>query len=167
MKKALILLDSEYQDSEVIYPYYRLIEADFETVLVAEKAGEVYKGKYGYSFVADLAVADVAVDEYAVVVIPGGNAPDKMRTKPALVQLVREAFEKGKIVAAVCHGPQLLIEADVVRGKKVTAYTAVKTDLINAGAEFEDSEVVVDGNLITSRKPADLPAFMKAIVERA
>ncbi|MCW4019647.1 MAG: DJ-1/PfpI family protein, partial [Candidatus Bathyarchaeota archaeon] len=95
------------------------------------------------------------------VIIPGGRAPDRMRTKKGMVDLVRAAAERGKVLAAICHGPQMLIEADVVRGKKVTSYVAVATDLKNAGAVWEDSSVVVDGNLVTSRKPSDLPDFCR------
>lgn len=168
MKKALILIDEEWQAAEVIYPYYRLIEAGYETLLAGEKAGASYAAKGGgYSMVSDLAAEQVLMDEYDVVIIPGGNAPDKMRCKESMVQLVKQAFLKDKVIGAICHGPSMLIEADVLRESRVTCYRAIRQDVVNAGATFEDAEVVVDGNLITSRKPADLPAFMREVLSTA
>ncbi|MEM2887924.1 MAG: type 1 glutamine amidotransferase domain-containing protein [Candidatus Bathyarchaeia archaeon] len=161
MKKALVLIDNGFQEAELLVPYYRLQEAGFKVDLVGSKAKETYVGDHGYSLAADLAAENVKIDEYEAVIIPGGRAPDRMRTKKPLVNLVRDAVAKGKVVAAICHGPQMLIEADVVRGKKVTSYAAVATDLKNAGANWEDRSVVVDGNLVTSRVPADLPDFCR------
>lgn len=165
MKKALILIDEEWQAAEVIYPYYRLIEAGYETFLVAEKAGVAYTAKGGgYSMVSDLEASLVVMNEYEIVIIPGGNAPDKMRCKESMVQLVKQAFLKDKVIGAICHGPSMLIEADVLRESRVTCYRAIKQDVVNAGAVFEDAPVVADGNLITSRKPDDLPMFMKEVL---
>lgn len=168
MKKALVLIDDEWQAAEVIYPYYRLIEAGYEVVLCAEKAAVSYTAKGGgYSMISDLAAAAILIDEYEIVIIPGGNAPDKMRCKEAMVQIVKQAFLKDKVIGAICHGPSMLIEADVLRESRVTCYRAIKQDVVNAGATFEDVEVVVDGNLVTSRKPADLPAFMREVLSVA
>ena len=161
MKKAIVLIENGFQDAELLYPYYRLQEAGYQVDLVGPDAGVTYTGSYGYKLTSDRAAQDVNVDEYDVVVIPGGRAPDRMRTHEAMVRLVRDAFAQGKVVAAICHGPQVLIEADVVRGRRATCYISVRTDLKNAGALYEDREVVVDGNLVTSRHPADLPAFMR------
>ena len=161
MRKAIVLIDNGFQEAELLVPYYRLMEAGFKVDLVGPKAKETYVGDYGYHLTADFAAEDVKIDAYDTVVIPGGRAPDRMRTKKAIVELVRAAFAKGKVVAAICHGPQVLIEADVVRGKRVTSYIAVATDLKNAGALWQDSSVAVDGNLVTSRTPVDLPDFCR------
>ncbi len=161
MRKALVLIDNGFQEAELLVPYYRLQEAGFKVDLVGSKAKEAYVGDNGYRLVADLAAEDVKISEYDAVIVPGGRAPDRMRTKKPLVNLVKSAFEKGKVIAAICHGPQMLIEADVVRGRKVTSYVAVATDLRNAGATWEDRSVVVDGNLVTSRVPPDLPDFCR------
>jgi protease I len=161
VRKALVLIDNGFQEAELLVPYYRLQEAGFKVDLVGPKAKETYVGDNGYHLAADLAAEDVKIDEYDAVVVPGGRAPDRMRTKKSLVNLVKVAYEKGKVIAAICHGPQMLIEADVVRGKKVTSYVAVAMDLRNAGAAWEDRSVVVDGNLVTSRVPPDLPDFCR------
>lgn len=163
MGTAVILVENLFEDMEAMYPYYRLQEAGHQVEVVGPQTG-IYHGKYGYPLKADKSPADVNIDGVSALVIPGGHAPDKMRTNPAMVGIVRKAMERGILVAAICHGPQMLIEADVVRGRKATCYKAVKTDLVNAGASFEDKSVVVDGNLITSRIPSDLPDFCKALV---
>lgn len=160
MGKAMVLVDSGFQEAELLYPYYGFQEAGYKVDLVGPKAKETYTGEYGYRITSDLAPEEVKIDEYDAIVIPGGRAPDRMRTK-SIVDLVKEAFNKGKAVAAICHGPQMLIEADVVRGRKVTSFAAVATDLKNAGAIWENSSVVVDGNLVTSRWPSNLPGFRR------
>ena len=165
LRKALVLIDNGFQEAELLVPYYRLQEAGFKVDLVGSKVKETYVGDNGYRLAADLAAEDVKIDEYEAVVIPGGRAPDRMRTKKPLVDLVRGAFERGKVIAAICHGPQMLIEANVVRGKKVTSVVAVATDLKNASAIWEDRSVVVDGNLVTSRIPPDLPDFCRETVK--
>jgi len=148
-----------------MYPYYRLQEAGYKVDIVGPKAKETYKGEYGLAVTADLSPENVKIDEYEAVIIPGGRAPDRMRLNKGLVQLVKEAFNKGKVIAAICHGPQLLIEADVLKGKKATCYASVATDLKNAGGIYKDKSVVVDGNLVTSRFPADLPDFCQEILK--
>ncbi len=165
MAKVLILTDDGVEDREMAYPYYRMQEAGYEVEVVGPQRGKTYTGGKGLPFTADLGPEDVRVDDYVAVIVPGGKAPDHLRTIPAMVNIVREAVQKDKVVAAVCHGPQVLIEADVLRGRRATCYVSVSTDLKNAGASYTDEPVVVDGNIVTSRMPGDLPAFCKATVE--
>ncbi len=165
MPKAAVLLDKEYQDAEAIYPYYRLQEAGLEVDLIGPQANTDYQGKYGYTLTSDKSVSEVGVDDYEAIVVPGGNAPDKMRIKDSMVRIIKEAEQKGKVIAAICHAMQLLIEADIVEGKEATCYKAVKVDLQNAGGNYHDKEVVVDENLVTSRTPDDLPAFMRETIK--
>lgn len=164
MAKIIILVENGFEDREFMYPYYRLQEAGYGVDVVGPSSGEIYRGEYGLSAKADYSPKDIVVDDYVALVIPGGRAPDRMRTNKGLVKLTRSAFRKGKVIAAICHGPQLLIEADVLKGKRATCYVSVSSDLRNAGGIYEDSDVVVDGNLVTSRFPADLPKFCKAIL---
>lgn len=164
MKKALILAGDGFEDAELLYPYYRLQEEGLEVDVAGDEAGKIFTGKRGYPIRSTKAAKNVNIDEYAVLVIPGGHAPDKWRMDEKFVQIVRQAFQRDMVVAAVCHAAQLLIEADVVKGRKMTCYASVKTDLKNAGAHYEDREVLVDGNLVTSRQPADLPAFMRETI---
>ena len=132
--------------------------------IVAPKAKTEYIGKRGGTFTSELSPKEVNLNDYEAVIVPGGHAPDKMRIHPNMVRMVREANLKGKIIAAICHGPQMLIEADIVRGKTATSWPSVRTDLKNAGAKVVDQAVVADGNIVTSRSPADLPDFCKATI---
>lgn len=166
-KKAVILIDDFYQDMEVWYPYYRLIEAGFDVKMVGKEASKTYTGKFGYPAVSHIAASQIKGDEYDVVVIPGGWAPDKMRLVKEMVAIVKEATDAGKVVASICHGGWMLVSANVLKGKTATSYIAIKDDLVNAGAKYVDQEVCVDGKLVTSRKPDDLPAFMRAILKLA
>ncbi len=161
MKKAIVLLENGFEDTELTYPYYRLQEAGLEVDLVAEEADEVYQSKNGQKIRAHKAADEIDASEYDLLVIPGGQGPDRMRIKESIVDLVQDAVDDDLIIASICHGAQLLIETDLLEGKKATCYYSVRTDLENAGAEFLDQEVVVDENLVTSRHPGDLPAFMK------
>lgn len=156
-----MLIGPSFEDSELMYPYFRLQEAGYEVDLVGPEADTKYTGKHGVSFTSDKAAKKTKVNDYDMIVIPGGQQPDKLRTNNDVVQLVKDAFDKGLLAAVICHGPQLLIEADVVRGRRMTSWPSVRTDLKNAGATVVDEEVVVDGNLVTSRKPSDLPAWMR------
>ena len=124
-----------------------------------------YASKHGYPVKADVQAEQVDAVEYDAVVIPGGFAPDLMRRSPAMVKLVRDAFNQGKVVAAICHAGWMPVSAGILRGKRATSFFSIKDDLVNAGATWVDAEVVVDGNLITSRKPDDLPAFCREIVK--
>ena len=165
MRKILIMVDEGVEDAEFIYPYYRFQEEGYKVDIVGSKAKETYMGKHGVPIKSDVSPEEVNVDEYDAVVIPGGRAPDKMRIDKGLVNIVKEAYKKGKVIAAVCHGPQMLIEADILRGKKGTCWKSVATDLKNAGATFIDAPAVVDEKLVTSRFPADLPKFCQETIK--
>ncbi len=165
--RAALLLDREFQDAEAIYPLYRLREAGYAVDVLGRDKDLDVVGKWGYHLTTDKAVGKAKASDYAIVVVPGGNAPDKMRTFEPFVQFVRDAVKAGGLLAAICHGPELLIDAEVVQGKHMTSYVAIRKDLQNAGAHWQDAEVVVDGRLVTSRKPDDLPAFMSAALETA
>ena len=163
--KVLILVEDGFRDEELIYPYYRFIEAGYEVKIVGPEAGREYKGKFGLPINSDISPDQVILEEVAAVIIPGGFAPDKMRIDRAMVDLVKKAFDACKVIAAICHGGWMLAEADICRGKNVTGYIAIATDLANAGGNYIDKEVVVDGNLVTSRIPGDLPAFCRSTLE--
>jgi len=163
-KRVAVLVENLYQELEVWYPVLRMREAGAEVTTVGTGA-PVYSSKLGYEVRADRSAEQVDPADFDAIVIPGGFAPDRMRLHKPMVDLVREMSRRGKIVAAICHGGWMLSSANIVRGKKVTGYIAIKDDLVNAGATYEDSEVVRDGHLITSRKPDDLPAFCRAILQ--
>lgn len=167
MSRIVMPVGEGFEDSEFQVPYDRLRSAGHEIVIVGIEAGQVVKGKRGESEVEVEASADTLYPEdFDAMVIPGGHGPDRLRMDEALVEFTRGFMETGKPVAAICHGPQLLIEADAVRGRTLTSWPSVRRDLINAGANWVDEPVVEDGNLITSRKPDDLTAFTQAIQER-
>lgn len=161
----LILLENGVEDAEFIYQYYRFQEEGYQMDIVAPKAKKEYIGKHGVPFTSEYSPAEVNLDAYEAVIIPGGQAPDRMRIHRDMVDLVKSAHRKGIVIAAVCHGPQMLIEADIVRGRIATSWPSVRTDLKNAGANVVDEAVVVDGNIVTSRSPEDLPAFCKATLK--
>jgi protease I len=161
--KVAVLVENDYQDQEVWVPLFRLREEGYETVVIGTGAPQ-YKSKYGYPIKADIAAAQASSGDFKGIIIPGGWAPDRLRQDPAVLKLVRELSEAGRVVAAICHAGWVLASAGVAKGKKLTAYKAIKDDMIHAGAEFVDAEVVRDGNLITSRTPDDLPAFCRAII---
>jgi len=165
-KRIAILAEEDFEDSELIEPLRSMKNAGARVVIVGTGSNENYHGKRGNATVSVDNTADkVKAKDFAAIIIPGGYAPDNMRRDPAMIELVKKAYELGKVVAAICHGPQLLISANIVRGRKVTSCPSIAVDLENAGAEWVDAPVVQDGNLITSRKPADLPRFNKAIIE--
>jgi protease I len=163
-KRVAIFAEDLYEDLELWYPLLRLKEEGAEVVVVGPGDAKEHHGKYGYPVAVDQAIREADVERFDAVVIPGGYAPDRMRRHPGMVAFVREMARRGKVVAAICHGPWMLASAEVVAGKTVTCFSAIKDDLVHAGATFQDAEVVVDGNLITSRQPADLPAFLGAII---
>jgi len=163
-KNIAILVDTAYQEMEVWYPYYRFQEAGAECVFVAAEAGKVYLSKVGYPAVAHLSYDAVSADDFDGVVVPGGYAPDHIRRHAKANQFVKDMDAQGKLVASICHGPWVLCSADVLRGRRATCFFAIKDDVVNAGALYEDAEVVVDRNLVTSRKPEDLPAFCRAAI---
>ena len=165
MSRIAILVDEMFEDSEFRVPYDRLRAAGHEVDIVGRKAGSEIDGKQHKEHVAiEKSVGDVSEKDYDALVIPGGYSPDHLRTDLDSVRLTRAMALAGKPVAAVCHAPWMLIEADLVEGRPVTSWPSLRTDLLNAGAKWVDREVVVDGNIITSRKPADLPAFSDAIL---
>ncbi|MDH5418801.1 MAG: type 1 glutamine amidotransferase [Candidatus Bathyarchaeota archaeon] len=161
MGKVLLFVENGFEDRELMYPYYRFQEAGYKVDVVGPGAKVTYNGEYGLTLKSDFSPQDVNIEDYAAIIIPGGRAPDRMRTNKGLVNLAKEAFQKGKVMAAICHGPQLLIEAGLVKGKRATCYVSVSTDLKNAGGIYLNKSVVVDGNLVTSRFPADLPDFCR------
>jgi protease I len=163
-KRIAILVDILYQEMEVWYPLYRLREASAEVVTVGAKAGEKYNSKLGYPVQCDRSYSEVAASQFDGVVVPGGYAPDHIRRYASANHFVREMDAQGKLVAAICHGPWVLCSAGMLKGRRATCYTAIKDDVVNAGAKYIDAEVVVDRNLVTSRKPDDLPAFCHAII---
>jgi protease I len=164
-KRIAVLVEQQYQEMEVWYPVYRLKEAGCEVLLVGPEADKVYPSKLGYPAKSDRAAKDVSAKDFHGIVIPGGFAPDFIRRSEATIQLVRDFAEQKKVLAAICHGPWVLCSTNALRGKKATCYFAIKDDVINAGATYVDAEVMVDGNLVTSRKPDDLPAFMIAMMK--
>lgn len=162
-KRIVVLAEEMYEDPELWYPYYRLLEEGAEVILVGPEA-KTYESKHGYPAKAEKAAAEVRVEDVDAVVVPGGFAPDRLRRYPAVLDLVRGVFEKGGVVAMICHAAWVPISAGIVKGRRATCVSAIKDDLINAGATYVDEAVVVDGNLVSSRTPADLPAFMPAII---
>lgn len=162
-KKIAILVEDFYDDLELWYPYYRLMEEGADVKLIGPEA-KVYQSKHGYPAEADLSAEEAKAGDFQGIIVPGGYAPDKLRRYPKILDLVREVFEKGGIVASICHGPWVLISANIMKGKKTTGVLSLKDDLVNAGAIYLDKEVVIDNNLITSRTPKDLPAFLPAII---
>jgi protease I len=163
-KKVVLLVENNYQDLEFWVPYYRLKEEGVEVTVVGSGSSRTYTSKYGYPVEVEREAKEIDVSKFDGVVIPGGYAPDLMRRYPEMVRIVREAHQKGKMVAAICHAGWMLVSAGILKGKKVTGVVAIKDDLINAGARYVDEEVVKDGNLITSRKPDDLPAFCREMI---
>ncbi len=158
--KALILAAEGFEDSELYYPYYRLLEEGHRVDVAAPKKGAL-TGKHGYEFKAGKTIGDLKARDYDLLVIPGGKAPETVRLEKKAVALVKKMMEAGKPVAAICHGAQVLVSAGVLDGRRMTCYKAVRDDVKAAGAKYVDKEVVVDGNLVTSRKPSDLPAFCR------
>ena len=163
-KRVIVLAENNYQELELWYPLLRLREEGAEVTVVGAESGLTYTSKLGYPVLVDISAEEVTMGDYDGIIIPGGYAPDHMRRYPKMVQLVRDLDKQGKVVAAICHAGWMLASAEIVQGRTVTSFFAIKDDLIHAGAHWVDEEVVVDGNLITSRKPDDLPAFMKAVI---
>jgi protease I len=164
-KKVVILIENNYQDLEFWVPYYRLKEEGVEVTVVGSGSSRTYTSKYGYPVEVEKEAKEIDVSKYNGVVIPGGYAPDLMRRYPDMVRIVREAHQKGKVISAICHAGWMLVSAGILKGKRATGFFAIKDDLVNAGANYVDAEVVRDGNLITSRKPDDLPAFCRETIE--
>ena len=163
-KRIAILAEDTYQELELWYPLLRMREAGAEVTVVGMPGVREYRSKLGYPVKVDRAVDTVSADGFDAVIVPGGYAPDRMRRHQQMLDLVRGVFERGGIVATICHAAWVPISAGIIRGKRATCVSAIKDDLINAGATYVDQEVVQDGNLITSRVPRDLPAFCRTII---
>jgi protease I len=166
MARVAFIVGDMFEDSELEVPYERVKEAGHDPVIIGVEAGAKLEGKKGSTVTTDLSIDDVEPGEFAALVIPGGYSPDKIRSNKKMVDLTRSIHEAAKPVAAICHAGWMLAEAGIVAGATVTSYHSIKTDLINAGANWVDQEVVEDRNLITSRKPDDLDAFTKALLNR-
>lgn len=164
-KRVAVLVEKLYEDLELWYPVYRLREAGCEVKLVGPRAGETFASKHGYPAKSDVAATDVRADDFEAIIIPGGYSPDHMRRSRAMVELVTEAARQGKVLAAICHGPWMLCSAKCLKGRKVTGFHAIRDDVENAGGIWQDAACVRDGNLVTSRTPDDLPAFMQGILD--
>jgi protease I len=164
-KRIAMLVENEFEDRELTGPLEALRAAGAAVTLIGPTGGAEFHGKRGQASVkSDVAAGSVTMREFDALVIPGGHAPDKMRMRHAMVDLARDAMAAGKPVAAICHGPQVLISADVLRGRTLTCWPSIAIDVKNAGGLYVDKPVVEDGNLITSRKPDDVPAFSEAII---
>ena len=167
MAKVAFIVDEMFEDSEFKVPYDRIKQAGHEAVIVGLEAAKKLEGKKGdETITTDVAIGDVSPDGFDALVIPGGYSPDKIRTDADMVAFTKSVFHADKPIAAICHAGWMLAEADILRGRTVTSWPSIKTDLINAGAEWVDQEVVEDGNLITSRKPDDLEAFTKTLLSQ-
>jgi protease I len=165
-KRIAILAGELYEDLELWYPYYRLLEEGAKVELVGKGGGpDVVNSKHGYPAAVDLPASRAKAQDYDAVIVPGGYGPDHLRRCRHVIGLVQELFKQGKLVAFICHGGWVPATAEILAGKKVTSVFAIKADMVHAGAAWLDEEVVVDGNMISSRMPADLPAFMRAIID--
>lgn len=166
MSKVAFLLASGFEDSEMKVPYDEVIKAGHQAEIIGLKKSETLLGKKGnVSYAADKAISEVKAGDYDAIVIPGGSSPENLRLNPEILAFVKEANDAGTPIASICHGPQILISADLLQGRTVTSYPPLKDDVVNAGAEFKDEEVVVDGNYITSRTPKDEPAFVRELLK--
>jgi len=163
-KRIAIMLDQDYQELEVWYPYYRFIEAGANVTLVAAEAGKTYPSKLGYPCVSNAAAAEVHGKDFDAVIVPGGWCPDFMRRHETMIRFIQQCAEADIILAAICHGGWMLCCTDALQGRRATSFMAIKHDMINAGADWVDEQCVVDGKVITARKPDDLPAFCKAVI---
>lgn len=161
--KALIISADHFEDTELLFPFYRLKEEGLEVDIASISRGKMH-GKHGYEVLADKALRDVDPNEYELLILPGGKAPSILRKEQSAIVIAQDFFSRNKPVAAICHGPQILITAGVLKGRRATCYPSVAAELKESGAIYEDREVVVDGNLVTSRQPSDLPAFMREVV---
>lgn len=163
-KRIAILAEDQYQVLELWYPLLRFREAGADVTIVGREKGKVHTSGRGYEVTADIAASEAHAEDYDAVIIPGGYAPDLMRRNPATIDLVRRAYQQGKVVAAICHASWILASAGIAKGKRLTSFHSIKDDMVNAGATWLDEPVVRDGTLITSRKPEDLPYFCREII---
>ena len=166
-KNVAVLVEFNYEDLELWYPLLRFREAGANAFTVGPKAGMKYEGKHTYPVICDKCIDDVSAEELDVLIVPGGWAPDYWRRDERFKKLCVDMNAAGKLIGTICHGPWLLISAKILSGRRLTCFHAIKDDVENAGAEWVDEEVVVDKNLVTSRVPNDLPAFMRALIQLA
>lgn len=163
--KIVVLVEKEYEDLEFWYPYFRLKEAEADVVIVAPEAEKEYLSKHGYPVKSQLGRDEAVNREWDGVIIPGGWAPDRLRRYPEILALVKKINQNNGLVAAICHGGSVMVSADIVKGRRMTSFIAIKDDLIHAGAEWVDQPVVIEGNFVTAQTPADTPEFMKAVMK--
>lgn len=164
--KALIVTAERFEDSELFVPKEALESAGVQVDVATPDKGHQFRGKHGGSLIADLTLRDVDVEQYDLLLLPGGKAPEELRHDEHAQRIAKRFFKRNKPVAAICHGPLVLLSARLLEGRRVTCHKSVAQELIDGGALYEDREVVVDGNLITSREPGDLPAFMRQVMAR-
>ncbi len=158
--KALIISANNFEDTELLVPYYRLEEEGVHVDIASIKKGKI-KGKHGYEVEVNKTLKEVNPDDYDILILPGGKAPETLRKEKKAIEIAKHFFQKNKPVSAICHGPQTLITAGLLKGRQATSYKSVAQEMKDAGAIYEDKEVVIDGNLVTSRQPSDLPAFIR------
>jgi protease I len=163
-RKVAILVENLYEDLEFWYPYYRLKEAGAEVIIIGTGTADVYRGKHGLEARPQVTADKATAKDFDAVVIPGGYSPDYMRRSPPMVGLVKAMNDAGKPIAAICHAGWMLVSAGVAKGRTMTCFSSIKEDVVNAGAKYVDKPVVRDGNLITSRFPADLPDFCRELI---
>ncbi|MDR4889547.1 type 1 glutamine amidotransferase domain-containing protein [Fredinandcohnia sp. QZ13] len=167
MAKVAFLVANDFEDSEMKNPYEEITKAGHEAVVIGLEKGIQYKGKKGtVAYISELTVGDADANEYDAVVIPGGSAPEDLRVNDEVVKFVKEMHNNSAVIAGICHGPQVMISADILKGHVVTSYRGIRDDVINGGATFIDKEVVVSNNIITSRTPKDEPAFIREILAK-
>lgn len=162
--RVLIISADNFEDTELLVPYYRMLEEGHEVDIASMKKGKI-TGKRGYEADANKTLKGVDPEDYGLLILPGGKAPGEVRKEQKALDIARDFFVRSKPVAAICHGPQILISAGLMKGRHATCYRSVAPEMKEAGARYEDREVIVDGNLISSRQPSDLPAFMREIVK--
>jgi len=162
--RIAVFTEDLYEDVEFWYPFYRLMEAGHQPVVIGSGKKDGHSGKHGTLNKVDMGIAEARAGSFDGVIVPGGYAPDRMRLHPGFSTFVKDIHDSDKLVASLCHGPWILASAGILKGKRVTCWPSLKDDMINAGAEYTDQEVVVDGNIITSRCPDGLPAFMREVI---
>ena len=161
--KALIISADNFEDTELLVPYYRLKEEGLDVDIASIRKGGI-KGKHGYEVEATKSLDEINPEDYDILVLPGGRSPETVRKEKKALEIARHFFESNKPVSAICHGPQILVSAGLLRGRRATCYKSVAEELKEAGGLYEDKEVVIDGNLVTSRQPSDLPAFLRETI---
>jgi protease I len=164
-KKIAIFVAKMFEDIELLYPYYRMIEEGAEVHLVGSERGHIYDGKHGISVKTDISIYEIKAEDYDCLIIPGGFGPDYMRRDYKFIEFTKKMNNANKWIAAICHGPWILASAEIINGKKITGFISIRDDLRHAGARVVEQDVVVDGNIITSRSPQDLPSFARTIIQ--